>query len=578
MEVRFPLGAQLLMKYTILTLFLFLAITSPTFALYDPATVPNNKYGIHIADVNDITELPALLNSNGGDWGYVTLVIPDTDRDTGKWQGIMNSMRRLHLIPIVRLATHVEGDSWKKPTPQEAEDWTLFLSRLNWPIENRYVVLFNEPNHAKEWGNSINPDEYAKVIVAFAKSLKVASEDFFILPAGLDASAASDNQSLDEATFIANMKSAQPDFFTYLDGWTSHAYPNPGFSGSPYATGRGTLRTYQWELGLLGVEKPLPVFITETGWLHSEGKYVNFGLADPSRVGENLRIASSIVWSDPRVVAVTPFVYSYQDTLFDHFSWKSFGTQSFYAQYFAYQGIPKIKGSPRQRESYLLSESILPASLVSNSTYTLSAPIKNNGQGILDEQNGYAVEVSGDMGDFSVLVDPLPFLEPNQVGSLTLHIKTPQTPGVHKLSLAVRHAGMQASLEDREVTIIPPPGLLISAQLGWRLPAGSGDVQVLVYDKNTLLQKFTGLSLSKGELRVEGLINVIPEKDYRVVVLVPYYLPRQYIGKIRATTTQIHLKRFLPFDLDRDGTLTVGDLVTILKTPPKEILGLFIGP
>ena len=40
--------------------------------MYNPLAVPNNRYGIHIVDTNDIPQLPALVNSSGGDWGYVT--------------------------------------------------------------------------------------------------------------------------------------------------------------------------------------------------------------------------------------------------------------------------------------------------------------------------------------------------------------------------------------------------------------------------------------------------------------------------------------------------------------------------
>src|SRR3989338_2024841 len=70
---------------------------------------------------------------------------------------------------------------------------------------------------------------------------------------------------------------------TVLSGLASHSYPNPGFSGVPYGFGRGTVRTYQWELDLLkqlGV-KDMPVFITETGWVRG----------DESVVADNYKIA-----------------------------------------------------------------------------------------------------------------------------------------------------------------------------------------------------------------------------------------------------------------------------------------------
>src|SRR3972149_8758847 len=89
----------------ILALFAF---AKPIYAMYDPVSVPNNKYGIHIVDTNDIFDLPPLVNSSGGDWGYVTLVLSDAERDPDRWQNIFDHLRRLLLIPIIRLATHVE--------------------------------------------------------------------------------------------------------------------------------------------------------------------------------------------------------------------------------------------------------------------------------------------------------------------------------------------------------------------------------------------------------------------------------------------------------------------------------------
>ena len=66
-----------------ITVFICILLLSATLnqvkAVYDPLGVPNNRYGIHIADLNDISDVAPLVNSNGGDWGYVTLVASDND-------------------------------------------------------------------------------------------------------------------------------------------------------------------------------------------------------------------------------------------------------------------------------------------------------------------------------------------------------------------------------------------------------------------------------------------------------------------------------------------------------------------
>jgi len=43
----------------IFSLFLFVPRVQ---AIYDPLSVPNNRYGIHIVDTNDIQALPKLVN------------------------------------------------------------------------------------------------------------------------------------------------------------------------------------------------------------------------------------------------------------------------------------------------------------------------------------------------------------------------------------------------------------------------------------------------------------------------------------------------------------------------------------
>src|SRR3989344_223329 len=217
------------MRLIVILIFSLSFLPKIVHAIYDPRTVPNNKYGIHIADTSDVADTAQLINSKGGEWGYVTLVIQQNDRDLGKWQKIFDQMRRLHIIPIVRIATYAEGNSWAKPNVETIESWVNFLDALTWTIENRYIVLYNEPNHAKEWGNTIDPEGYADIFVRFARSLKAKSDDFFILSAGLDVSAATTYDSLDAAQFLSRMTQAQPDFLALMDGWTSHSYPNPAF-------------------------------------------------------------------------------------------------------------------------------------------------------------------------------------------------------------------------------------------------------------------------------------------------------------------------------------------------------------
>lgn len=566
-------------RLIIITL-LFVLAALPVHAKYEPRSAPNNRFGIHIVDPNDIADAAKLVNSTNGDWGYVTLVIQEDDRDMGKWQRVFDSMRSLHLIPIVRLATHIDGDAWKKPYKDSGADWAKFLNALNWPIENRYIIVFNEPNHANEWGRTIDPEEYAHTLVQYADLLKHESEDFFVLPAGLDVSAASDGRSLDAAVYLSRMLKAEPALFDRVDGWTSHSYPNPAFSGSVSAVGRGTLRSFQWErdyLRQLGVGKRLPIFITETGWIHSEGVTANTGLLSSNQVGANLMYAAANVWTDADIVAVTPFVLNYQGLPFDHFSWKKLGSADYYPHYTTYQQLIKLRGRPYQRERYTLEHMLIPSSLVAGSTYVVSALLKNEGQGILSEQDGnYSVELIT-TPKFLAVREALPVMEPGQFGTLALHIETPNAPGDYPYEIVIRHFDRPIVIESGTLTVVRPPSIKISTQFGWKSDSSTSNATVLLYDHLTLIHKVQGVSINHGKATVKELRNVIPGNTYRVVVLVPYYLPRQTIVALKSDTTEIRMPRLYPVDFNQDGMLTGADFLALLKLQPNFIASLFAG-
>lgn len=340
--------------HKILILLLFVIIlthwfTGITFAISNPLEVPNNRYGIHIIDENDLDNAAVLVNSSGGDWGYVTIVIPENERKTDKWNAIFDRMRILHLIPIIRIASSVKDGVWKAPTSEDIPLWIEFLSSLSWVSKNRYVILFNEPNHAKEWGGKLDPGGYAILTASLSAQLKASSEDFFILPAALDASAPNSPATMDEKLFLRDVLAVVPDYFDRFDGWNSHSYPNPGFSGKVASSGRGTLRTFLWEkevLKQLGITKTFPVFITETGWAHAEGTRFDGRFYSAVSLSDLIDRASRTIWMDNSIVALTPFILNYQGDPFSNFSWQKLGENNFYPQFDTYRLIPKVRGMP----------------------------------------------------------------------------------------------------------------------------------------------------------------------------------------------------------------------------------------
>lgn len=339
------------MKKILVILFLGLSFLFPTeiWAIHDPLAVDNNKYGIHIIDENDLENAASLVNSSGGDWGYVTLVIREDDRNIEKWQKIMDKMAEFHLIPLLRLATLPDGNIWRKPRLEDVSSWADFLTSLIWPINNRYIILFNEPNHAKEWGNDVSPREYADFISSFSATLKARSPEFFILPAGFDASTSTSNLTMDEQKYWREMISYKPEILEAIDGWTSHSYPNPGFAGNVTDNGRGTLQTFKWEIQMLkslGLNRNLPIFITETGWPHQEGINFNRNYLTAEQVAKYIETAANTVWKGNTIVAITPFLLNYQSLPFANFSWQMPASNNFYPQFDVYRSLPKMAGKP----------------------------------------------------------------------------------------------------------------------------------------------------------------------------------------------------------------------------------------
>jgi hypothetical protein len=427
-----------------LTLSLLFSAGSPAHAIYDPLSTPNNRFGIHITDTNDLEDARNLVNSQEGDWGYVTTVMQENDRDYSKWQTFFDICREKHIIPLVRLATIPQGTSWKRPTAGDAPAWANFLNSLNWPVKNKYVMLFNEPNHAKEWGGQTDPASYAEIVEAFSKKLKAEDKDFFILNAGLDASAPESDITTTEERFLQDMLASRPKVFDYIDGWNSHSYPNPAFSSPPQNTGKGSVGTFLWErqlLNELGIEKDLPVFITETGWSQRS--------LDETTIAGYLKIANETAWNNANIVAVTPFILNYQDGLFSEFSWKT--EDGFKEQYKVVQSLPKTKGAPKQKQKAILTME-LPERFLANETYTLPLNLDNEGQAIWKKEDGYVLKIEAS----GLTVEPSELevnTRPGEVINTKIKITTPQDPGEYGIRLVLKKNNEKAMELTQKITV-----------------------------------------------------------------------------------------------------------------------------
>ena len=549
------------MRYCLILLLILIFFPIATFAAES-----NNKFGIHLAQphLEELLKIKEMVNSNGGDWGYVTLVMQENDRDKNKWQEIFDKLRENHLIPIIRLATKPEGENWRRPEKQDADGWVNFLNSLNWVVKNRYVILFNEPNHGSEWGGEADPKNYGEVALVFAEKLKAKDKDFFIMLAGLDASAPSNfPYTEDEEIFLKSTINNQPSIIKFIDGISSHSYPNPGFSGSPYDTGRKSIRGYLWEIDLFRqlTGKNLPVFITETGWVRVQ----NF---EQDKIAQNFQTAFSEVWGpDDRVKAVTPFVFDYQGQPFLDFSWKKYQSQDFYPQYYLIKSLAKIKGSPEQIEKGELKFDF-PKQLVVESNFHFSIEIKNNGQSILDKDQGYVLKLEN-YPEEKYLFSDLKEVKPFEEVTIDLYLKTNGNQGKKQTRVAVYKNGNKiAQGEDWNFEILPLPQLNFTVGLYPKLKVKDDDFEIQVFsDKEELVYKRKGVKINDGKGKIDAVQNIALGKKYRVVILKQYYLPRQEIIVLNRGENKVNFKPMYPFDFNKDGKFSWEDLPALMKNP-----------
>lgn len=330
--------------------FLFIFATK-SFAIYDPLSVPNNKFGIHILFDSELLKASQLVNSTGGEWGYVLIPIQAGDKDLAKWQKFMDGCKKLKVIPIIRLAT--EGDYfntkvWRKPKEEDVLDFANFLNSLSWPVKNRYIIVFNEVNRSDEWGGEVNAKEYAELLSYAFSVFKSKSDEFFIINAGLDNAAPSNNLYMNEYEYMRAMHSSLPGIFNQVDGLASHSYPNPAFSQPPSINTPQSAVSFRYERDLAQSlsNKTLPVFITETGWTD--------GVGDEKRA-EYYREAFENLWSDPGIVAVTPFLLRAGGGPFKQFTFLK-DNDSPTKQHDMVKQLQKTKGRPILEERVLGTE------------------------------------------------------------------------------------------------------------------------------------------------------------------------------------------------------------------------------
>ncbi len=260
--------------------------------------------GIHILRPDELTQASALLqNSENEDWQYVTIPLSLNDLEKqAEWQTFFDEAKTRRVIPLVRLVTRFENGAWQVPTRRDVTDLIHFLDTLNWPTDQKHIIVFNEVNHKAEWGGNLNPEEYSQILEFTSNWAHTNQSGYVVLPAAMDLAAPNGKDTMEAFTYLKQMLAANPEIFKVVDAWNSHSYPNPGFSSSPTRTAQNSLRGFEHELAFLKQHTgtDYQVYITETGWIENR---------QTARWLESYySYAMQHIWSHPQVVAVTPFV------------------------------------------------------------------------------------------------------------------------------------------------------------------------------------------------------------------------------------------------------------------------------
>lgn len=271
---------------------------------------------------------------------------------------------------------------------------------------------------------------------------------------------------------------------------------------------------------------------------------------------------------------MTPFVFDYQGDPFLNFSWKlpsaeATEEQAFYPQYYTIQSLSKSAGDPEQIDTGSLAIDF-PKEFVASSNYHLRLKLKNTGQAIWDKKDNYELRITGNGAKkITYFFSDLKQIKPFEETEVDLYLKTISVSGrnTSKVVLVKKDKNI---LETGELNfeIIPLPSLKFKVKFYPKLITEGDQFEIQVFDeKEELVFKRGGLQVKNGIGYINDVQNVIPGRKYRIVVLNPYYLPRQISIIMKRADNTVQFKRMIPFDFNRDGHLDWEDLNALFQHP-----------
>lgn len=537
----------------------------------------NNKIGVHLISPTDDEIRNAcrgLVNMNtvspdeaSGGKLTLTLVKNHIDKETlQRYHDIAREEGCVFIHPI----KNSFADPYWKPLDQSTIDFfEKILKDLRPSSKYLYIVLGNEVNRGDEWGGTCDGAAYAHIAKLAAEQLKKTVPNIQIGLAGLDAYAPQSGFYCSQESFLKAALEAEPRLIDDdIDFQVVHEYPNADMTGSLqnlWLREKNTLKS-------LGVTKDLPVVISEIAWRRHRG-------LTSEAAAIKLYNAIQTLEKEPRIWAITPFVYKFCGSPFDQFSLLQCNVKTAAgntidepnAVFDAIAAVPKVKGDPEHiyRASVQLNA---PQEIIENTDYAFTMEAVNKGTDIW----------RGISGDYELkLLSPA---DSTQSGSTESSIRfsftsfhTVKPDGTLRTKMRVNPGDVQGcpsfngvlmqngrvvlNLFNWQPCIVPHPDAALQL-LSFPGNPYNGVGEIQIFDSNEKLVFRQQVSVSNGVASVPQVSGVRFEGEYRIVWLSPGNLPVQITNaRFHKGLNDFKPPMLLPLDSNKDGALSLSDII-----------------
>lgn len=538
------------------------------------------KAGVHLLSPSDddIRHASLLVNANGGNNCWLTIVLREDEMKPDNLQRIHNLARENHVRLIHRIEKgFTPSGQWLMPTTQTVQKFIRTLNAVTPYAQDIYVVLGNEPTHGAMCG-ACTPESFAKWSMQALELLHQAGEthDYDIIAglAGQDMASpqAPSEGYYDAEVFLNGMLHAEPDLICHMDVLISHSYPR-GFTGQAYDRGRLSPSSYEWELNFLQEHEPtscaghvknLPVLITETGY-----KIGPAGVSDEAGY-TGTRALIQQYEADSRVIGYTFFAYTYCGEPFESFALVPCATQVDNGTFQTLRGngralyeLPKkfeVIDQIRKARTVM----VCPDMLIEDQESECIITATNTGTDIWENISGtYELRLIGADAGVQYTFTQFRAIKPGETLSAKLTLNPGANIGERHWTVGLMERGqLQLALAEWSAKVEKKPTLTarVESLFGTDISGQTGQIQI--FDDNSDIVFRTKGDIVDGKLAVGSVSGVMFGKCYRVVLLVDQNLPVQKeCVQFVVGENEVEMPRLLPVDRNSDGKLSLSDVI-----------------